>query len=168
MSQTSEDRYQEIMRRLAKKKRQQAAAPVQQELADVLDSLNAWAVLDRLRDSTPKGISAYGPKIRRRSDYVSVVIWFKTGGYNGYRQLTLLGVWASGENRVDVGTKRLAYAPATYNPESYHKLIRKGLQPYYKDDGLPPTDPLITLAFSTKDRLSQRKQLADLLAAYSF
>jgi hypothetical protein len=164
----TDDRYQEIMRRLAENKRQKTLEPVQKTLAGLLDHLNAWDVLERVRFQTPKGISAYGPQTRRREDCVSVIIWFKAGGYYGYKHLTLLGVWASAENRVDVGTKRLAYRQLTYNPESYHKLIRKDLNPYYKDDGLPPAQPLLTFTFSEEERLVQRQQLAELLTGYSF
>jgi len=167
MTKTGDERYAEIMRRMQARKAKRAAATVQTGLAAVLDQLNAWDVLAQAAGRAPRGMSAWGPKTVKRADSVRVVIWYKAGGYYGYKQLILLGAWSLDKARLVVGVKMLPYAQQTYNPESYHKIIRKDYAAYYKDDGLPPVEPLLDFTYAAADRLAQRARLAEVIGAYS-
>lgn len=167
----SQQRYEEIMRRLALKQQQQTARPAQQRLEAVLNALNALDTLVTTQQATPRGIIPCGTKTTHCAEpcTVGVVGWLRPSGFYGYRTLILLGVWAQavGEAvRVCVGSKRLAYAQATYNPEAYHTLIRRDYRPYYQDDLRPPASALLAFDYMPEERLARRTQIAQTLAAY--
>ncbi len=160
------------MRRLTRKKQQQSTAPAHQRLTASLDALNVSGTLQRVRQSCPTGIYAYGPKAVRQTKppTVGMVIWLRESGFYSYQTVLLVGVWAvltEGETvQITVGSKQLDYAQATYNPEPYHALIRKDYRPYYRDDNRPPADGLLTLVYTPAERLQQRSQIAQALRAY--
>jgi hypothetical protein len=155
-----------LLRQVQTMVRQREVAPAQAELAAVLDGLDTWGVLENARDRAPQGTTFYGPGVVRRGDAVGVVLWHKAPGFHGYKTLTLFGVWAVAGGRLVVGTKRLTYSAATYNPESYHKLIRKGYKTYYKDDNVPPSDPLWSATYTPGERLVLRRHLAVVVDGY--
>ena len=161
-----------ILQQVAQIRRERAEAPkraAQENLARILDGLNVLGTLETLRAMRFSPHLCYGPKTVGALEpvvCVGVVLWFRPAGYYGYKTLTLLGVWAQGEGTIPtiaVGVKRLAFARDFYDAEAYHKLIRRGYDLYYNDDGLPPPDAF-TIAYSAEMRLSLRETIAAELA----
>lgn len=165
---TESDKRAALLQQVQQTLRQRQVAPVHRELAAVLDGLDAWGVLEATRDRAPKGIIMFGPRVVRRGDCVGVVVWQRAPGFYGYRTLTLFGVWALQAGNICIGTKQLTYSAATYNPESYHKLIRKDYKTYYRDDNAPPATPVWSARYVPAERLALRRQLAEVVRAYAF
>lgn len=163
----SERRYAEIMRRIAQRK--QAPTPKPSLLESTLDQLNVLDELARLSRRLTENRIAYRPGVVNGRGWVGVLIWHHEYGYYGYRSLTITGVWAvwrDGEIHVIVGEKTRSYAAAVFNAESYHKLVRKGFQTYYDDDGSPPTrgDSIhLQATYTPENRLAIRQQIAHTL-----
>ncbi|MEM6280961.1 MAG: hypothetical protein AAF787_02105 [Chloroflexota bacterium] len=162
----SEDRYHHIMQQLAQRKRQAAQQTALSPLADIVNGLDVQTAVERAIRQVPAGFYASGPKTiktRRASPAaIGVVMWMKAGGFYGYRTLIVAGVWAQAADTVTqiiIGRKTLMYSAATYNPESYHKLIRKGYSAYYTDDNTPPADG-VQFDYVAEQRLALRKRLA--------
>lgn len=167
-----DERYQEIMRRLAEQRERQNAPPpdpAQETLAQVLDSLDAYGKLEKLRASG--AVRAYGPRAfegTTPTPWLGAVLWRKGGGYYGYQTLHVLGVWAiaqPGAPLVVVGGKRLRYTAPTYEAEAYHKLIRRGFTVYYNGDASPPPDTGRVLAarYHAGRRLELREAVREAL-----
>jgi len=163
----SERRYAEIMRRIAQHK--QVPKPRLSLLETTLDQLNVLDELARLSHRLSAHRIAYRPGIFKGQGWVGVLTWHQARGYHGYRSLTITGVWArwqDGDVHIIIGEKARAYSAAIFNAESYHKLICKGFQTYYDDDGRPPTsDDVIHLqaAYTPANRLAIRQQIAAIL-----
>ena len=140
------------------------AEPARTALAAILDKLDAWRAVEaalkaapRLLSWGPKAVSGVGPPL-----WVGVVMWTRAPGYDGYRVLTLRGVWAIEEGeaaRVIVGVRRLAYSAPFYEAEAYHKLIRNSFDLYYGDDGTPPAQPTLSVLYDEAQRLTLREQV---------
>lgn len=179
MSQSSEDRYQEIMRRMAERRAEQELAPArakQTDLGHVLDGLDAVGKLEKLtiagalmpRLNGPRTFTGFKPHT-----WVGVIGWRRGPGYYGYRVLQLIGVWAiqdaPGPPLVVVGTKRLRYNAPTYEAEAYHKLLRKTFEPYYDGDASPPpeTSRLYVARYGSERRLELRDAVRDTLAGWT-
>ncbi|NDJ61784.1 MAG: hypothetical protein GYB67_11705 [Chloroflexi bacterium] len=158
-------------RRLAPLRAQQTA------LARILDDLNAVGALEVVRDTRfsprlchgPRGIDGLTPV-----PWVAAVIWHRPAGYFGYKTLTLLGVWAyhaadgaEAPPVLSVGAKQLSYSAPFFDPEAYHKLIRRGYDVYYRDDGAPPAEAkrCAVLTYTPDERLALREALAAALLA---
>lgn len=161
-------RYAEIMRRLQQRKQQKAVQSARLTLASVLDALNAAGALADI----PR--RHYGParQTGRANGHpcLASVIWWPGAGFYGYKLLTVLGVWAvpvPGEHapEIHIGSKRLPYTAATYNPEAYHRLLRKGYRAYHADDGAPPPRPLRAFTYQPDERLGQRDMLREAVLA---
>lgn len=139
------------------------------EFAAVLDGLNAWDALDQFRRSAFPRLLAHGPKpvhAPRAESWVGVVIWSRAPGYYGYKTLTLTGVWVAEAGpgaRVIVGKRHTAFIHSFYDPEAYHKLIRKDYTLYYRDDGRPPTGDQISAQtlYQPEERLALRQWLVN-------
>ncbi len=167
----SEDRYAEIMRRIAERKAKQAAAPkveAREGLAHILDDVDAWGKLEAIQRSKAMKKLCWGPTVVGAitpSPWAGVVIWRRGSGYHDYKQIQLIGIWAfTGENGapiLTVGSKMLAYSAHGYEAEAYHKLIRKHFNIYYRDDGSPPPPAgrRFTLAYDPAHRLEIRETL---------
>ncbi len=165
---TESDKRAALLRQVQATLRQREVAPIHRQLAEILDGLDTWGMLEAACDRAPKSARLFGPQVVRRGDAVAVVVWHKAPGFHGYRTLTLFGVWALADGRLLVGTKQLAYSAATYNLESYHKLIRKGYKTYYKDDNTPPSAPVWAVTYAAEQRLTLRRQLAEVVREYIF
>jgi hypothetical protein len=160
-----------ILAQIAQIRREKADAPkraAQEELARILDGLNVWGALEKLRQKRFSPNLCYGPKAVGGLEpvpFVGVVLWHRAAGYYGYKTLTLLGVWAREESTVPIliGVKRLPYAAPFFDAEAYHKLIRRGYDLYYQDDGTPPPDAAV-IPYKPELRLSLRETIASELA----
>jgi hypothetical protein len=137
------------------------AEPVRAQLAAVLDGLDAWRAAELALMGCPR-LLAWGPKAVSGilpAPWVGVVLWQRAGGYDGYRILMLRGVWAAREGeaaRVIVGAKHLRYRAPFYEAEAYHRLIRKSFDLYYGDDGSPPAQRALDVAYDEQQRLALR------------
>jgi hypothetical protein len=167
MSSDLDDRYQEIMRRMAQRRAEQEAAPKRQAketMAHVLDSLDAYGKLERIKNSRVLHF-AYGPKAfeaLKPMPWVGVMLWRRGSGYHGYKTLQIIGVWAydqSGTPIITVGTKRLAYNAPTYEAEAYQKLIKRGFDLYYEGDASPP--PVANRVYTAQYHFDRRLELRD-------
>ncbi|MEL6152339.1 MAG: hypothetical protein AAFR56_22095, partial [Chloroflexota bacterium] len=143
----SEERYRQIMQQMARRKQQATQQSTLAPLADVLNGLDAHTAVEAALKQVPAGFYAAGPRtIKTRggsAPAIGIVLWMRMGGFYGYRTLIVAGVWAQttdNATQIVVGRKHLTYSAATYNPESYHKLIRRGYSTYYADDNTPPAD----------------------------
>lgn len=173
---SKDERYNEILRRIAARQQAQAQAAAQSSLHAVLggalDSLNALDLLDATLSKTlrKKGYLCWGPAAFRSADWLGTLLWCKPASYHGYRLLRVVGIWATlGEGRVQitVAGKALPYAAPFYEAEAYHKLMRKGFDTYYQDDGAPPAaGTLLHTAYDAEQRLLLREQLAAALKAW--
>ncbi len=165
---SSDDRYQEIMRRLALKQQEQAAAPQQALFSGILDSLNAVGFLEAIKKRPPAPLKVYGPKTvaSPRGEWVGVVVWHKPKGYYFYQTLGLLGIWAQvieGAVQVMVGEKSLPFQGAIFNPESYYHHIRRRFDLYYPNDPDPPLQALYQASYHADQRLLVRQALEQAL-----
>lgn len=159
MAKKTDDLLNEIIAR----RRAKQLEPQQDVLARVLDDLNAMDTLDALRR---RDKLTYGPKAIS-TESMAVVVWRRASGYYGYKTLTLIGVWAvlrDDHPYVVVGKKLLPFAQPFYEADAYHKLIRKGYDIYYKDDGSPPAKPSFSVRYDREQRLELRETLARELA----
>lgn len=167
----SQDRHDEILRRLAARQQQKHTQRIQDELGHVLDALNVWACLEDLREQCPPTRRAYAPRVFKSADILRCVLWHHAHSLFSPAPLVLVGVWVQAEGdaaRVSVGQKTLIYAPATYNPESYHKLLRETYTLYYTDDGRPPSDTWLQVHYAPAEQLAQRRAIAQTLSAHSY
>lgn len=134
----------------------------------ILDSLNAWDALDRARrqisGSGPIRL-AFGPKPVAGPDYAGAVIWKRAPGYHGYKILTVVGIWCArtaDAAHILIGSKRLPYQAPFFDPEAYHKILRRDYLTYYADDGAPPAHSGIRAQtiYDPAQRLALRRWLA--------
>jgi hypothetical protein len=176
----NEARYAEILRRIEARGQTSARMPQQMKLASILDGLNAMGYLDDARKKRLKPFSVFGPKALRghlgdagsTRHWAGALIWFKPRGYHYYHTLTLLGIWALDDDaavRVLIGSKTLEFDSPVYNPESYHREIKRGFELYYRGDGAPP--PETNLRFSRRydpgERLAMRDAVEAALIAWA-
>lgn len=184
-------RYQDILRRIEQRKRQQASAPKQSALAAALDSLNAAGLLTAIKRRPPAGLSVYGPQtfngLNMALDsllavhdqeslgpfhWTGSVLWHKPKGYFHYQQLGLLGVWAleSGDGiAIIVAEKSLDFNIPLFNPESYYHHIKRRFDLFYSGDASPPpqaASDLLRLRYDPAQRLAQRVTLETTLRAW--
>ncbi|MBN8639237.1 MAG: hypothetical protein J0M07_28220 [Anaerolineae bacterium] len=142
------------------------------ELARILDGLNALDALDQLRAKRFSPNLSWGAKAftgKQPTPWVGGLIWHRPAGYFGYKTLTVIGVWAVAEaegTRIIVGSKLLAFTAPFYEAEAYHKLIRDSFDLYYTDRGAPPEQNhwVFTTLYNPTQRLELRDQLPTLLA----
>jgi len=174
MAASNHSRYDHILRRIEQRRREQAVAPKQDDLASVLDAVNAWGFLEELRERRLRKINLYGPKICRGytpAPWAGVVVWYKRKGYYHYQTLTLLGIWAfygEGESiLLTVGAKALEFAESVFNPESYYHHIKRRFDLYYHDDGSPPPESgrRCTITYREPERLAVREAIQREVAA---
>jgi hypothetical protein len=175
------DRYEEILRRIAARKHHPADASAHFELSTILDGLNALGFLDDLRRKRLPGISYYGPSTYRGTlsspvsnkprRWVGAIAWHKPRGYHHYRMLTLLGIWAVEApegTQIIVATKSVEFDAPVFNPESYYRNIKRDFHLYYPDDGRPPESGwLYTTTYNPADRLATRAALQSVLRAWA-
>ncbi len=154
-------RYDDIKRQLEASKRERKASAVHKSLAALLNSLDAWRALEVVRDHAPDAVLAYGPRTVRGDDWVGVVIWYRLKGFSGYQTLWLVGAWAQAEN-VLIGRKQMTFSATLYNPEAYHKLIRKDYSTYYNASSAPPDNAQI-IPYDPNERLPLREALTEAL-----
>jgi hypothetical protein len=174
----SDSRYEEIMRRIEQRKREEQSAPIFDDLARMLDNLSAFATFEDARRRTPREVLMFGPKAVRGYGppmWVGVVVWYRPGGYYRYRVCNLLGLWALREDkttstRIIVGKKTLKYAQQVYNPESYFKQMQQGFELYYGDNGSPPLakDWVYSAEYRPLERLKLMAEIKDALEVMSF
>jgi|FLYN01.1.fsa_nt_gi hypothetical protein len=171
----NDSRYDDILRRIAQRKREEANAPKQDDLAAILDGVNAWGFLEDLKQSGLKQINCYGPKSLRGYipiSWVGVVVWCKPKGYYHYETLTLLGIWAyeeAGTPHITLGAKALKFSAPIFNPESYYHHLKRRFDLYYTGDGAPPQDSsrLYTIKYEPSERLEIRAAIQRELARWA-
>lgn len=165
-------RYEEILRRIAAKKQEEALAPIRAMLAAVLDGLNAAGFLVKAGRKAA-GRAVFGPETFQgvlAGDsgagwlWLAVAIWHKPQGYGQVETLGLLGIWAlqkADGAGVLLGEKSLPYKAAVFNPESYHHHIRRRFDLFYDGDASPPVDDGIryTTAYTAARRLTIRAEI---------
>ncbi|MBC7813416.1 MAG: hypothetical protein H7175_19810 [Burkholderiales bacterium] len=167
----SDGRYEEILRRIEQRKREEQSTPIFDDLARILDNLSAFASFEDARRRVPREVLAFGPKAVRGYGppmWVGVVVWYRPGGYYRYRTCYLLGLWALREDnrtQVIVGKKTLKYAQSVYNAESYFKQMQEGFELYYGDKGSPPpaTNWLYSAEYKPLERLKLIAEIKDVL-----
>jgi hypothetical protein len=165
-----DSRRQEIMRQLAHRQHQRKHAPQraqQNDLAQIINDVDAWGKLEQLTGARALKRRCFGPQAARGFEptpWVGVVIWCKGQGYYGFKELTLLGIWALPAHqtvRLIMGEKILPYAAPTYEAGAYHKIIQRHFDLYYQDDGHPPETPIFSVDYDSAQRLQIRAQLRD-------
>ncbi len=171
------------MKRIEQRKRQESSAPIHSLLSMALDGLNAAGLLAAIKKRPPQDMSAYGPKTFSGNigqhvvgspipeQWVGTVMWHKPTGYQYYRTLRLLGIWAMGttrSTRLVIGEKRLTYNAAIFNPESYYHHIKRKFDIYYSGNASPPLSAndgsiLYGAVYDEAKRLETRMVLRDVL-----
>lgn len=142
------------------------------ELARVLDGLNALDALDTLRARRFSPQLSWGAQAfsgAQPMPWVGALIWHRPAGYFGYKTLTVIGAWALAQAEgtlIVVGSKLLPFTAPFYEPEAYHKLIRNGFDLYYGDRGAPPDEPrrIFTAPYTPENRLQLREIIPAQLA----
>lgn len=178
MTRATDPRRAELLRQLAQRHAALATAPQrarQTELAAVLDAVDAWGKLAQLTEAKALRTRCFGPQTRRGlepSPWVGVVVWCRGRGYYGYRQIELIGLWASSGDDdaplLTLGTKPLHYSAPSYVPEAYFKLMRSSFDAYYDDDGsLPsPENRRLSIPYLADERLTIRQTIRAVLDAW--
>lgn len=165
----SNSRYEEIRRRIAARRTQYLAPTPSTLLETTLDQLNVYDQLEEFRMNRPDDWVCYTPTPFNGQGWSGVLVWCHRKGYHGYRQIIIFGVWAQWQDeqiRIIADKRQRTYSAAIYNPESFHKLIRKSFELYYDDDGRPPHSsqtPDLEIAYSPADRLTIRQKLMKLM-----
>jgi hypothetical protein len=178
MPPSNDSRYQDILRRIQQRKQEQASVSTHDDLANVLDAVNAWGYLEEAKESGLRQINCFGPKVVRKpvfkkeTPWVGVVVWHKPRGYHHYRTLDLLGIWAlenTGALHLTIGTRTLEFAAPVFNPESYYRWIQQGFDVYYEDDGCPPPESgrVYTVQYQAEQRLAIRNAIVGELAKWA-
>ena len=174
-----EARYEEILRRIESRRQPNAKTPQQMKLAGILDGLNALGFLEDTRKKRLSTISIYGPKAMRGQlqdgdstrQWAAALIWYKPRGYHHYRTLTLLGIWAldaEDDAHLLIATKTLDFDSPVFNPESYHREIKRGFDLYYRGDAAPPAeDHLWNMVYLADKRLALREAIQSTLAQWA-
>jgi hypothetical protein len=174
-----EARYEEILRRIESRRQPNAKTPQQMKLASILDGLNALGFLEDMRKKRLSSISIYGPKAMRghlpegesTRQWAAALIWYKPRGYHHYRTLNILGIWAldaGDDTHLLVATKTLEFDSPVFNPESYHREIKRGFDLYYRGDAAPPADNhLSNLVYVANQRLALREAIQSILAQWA-
>jgi hypothetical protein len=160
-------RYQEILRQIQAKRREEEAAPAQASLAAALDSLNALGFLEETVRKGLAGMTCFGPRAFWGSldgaHWMGAALWYKRRGYYHYDKLWLLGIWAFGDlAEILLGTKELTFKAPFYNAESYFYQMRIGFDLYYEGDASPEG---AAPRFSTPYDLARRLAIRDTLQA---
>lgn len=150
---------------------------VRDDLALVLDGLNAWGCVEKWKDAENqlKQITCFGPGVFRGylpSSWVGVVMWYKRRGCYHYDTLYMVGVWAvRGDIGIEVvvGTKEAAYSHPLYHAEAYYRRMQTEFRTYYQDDGSPPAleRRLYAQVYDPAQRLEIRKTLERLLNTWA-
>jgi hypothetical protein len=162
-----------VLAQIAQIRQARAEAPLraaQDELAVILDKLNAFGALDDVRQARFGKLLSAGPKAASGltpAPWVGVVAWARPAGYYGYKTLTMLGVWAVAAEQTNliIGVKRLPYTAPFFDAEAYHKLFKKGFETYYGEHAAtPPDDSAIAFPYNEAQRLQLRETLASALA----
>ncbi|MBZ0278370.1 MAG: hypothetical protein K8I60_19645 [Anaerolineae bacterium] len=180
MSDDDDARYQEILRRIAAQKQQQALAPTRALLTSTLDSLNAASLLTEVRRKAI-ALSVCGPATFQGTQpddsgtarlWLASAIWHKPAGYGGYQTLGLIGIWAlqNAEGlEILLGEKALTYNSPIFNPESYYYHIRRRFDLYYEGDARPPESDGIRYRtpYAAERRLTIRAELAAALRTWT-
>lgn len=171
MSDNAEQRYQEIMRRIAQHEARKRGQQVSASLAEMLNTLNVIEPLEQFARRRNLPILGYGPTTKKALNSLRVVVWWMQKGPLPYKQLYLFGVWAiQRENTVEIiiGTRNLAYTAPIYTAEAFWKLIKRDYITYYQDDGQPPTGDavLYQTTYDPTNRLIIRQQIQDVIRAW--
>lgn len=160
--------FRKSLRRNIRKNTQSKPAQKSNEQAIILSGLNVMQVLE---DNAPKYLKTvlhYGPASFVGDDWASVLVWYRRRGYQHYKDLRLLGIWAVKEgdtNKLIIGAKPLKYSAVVYNAESYNTVIKNSFKAYYDDDGSVPDASRIfyETQFDITRRLALRRELSDKL-----
>jgi len=166
-SNQNDDRYNEILKKIAARKPFGAESQSAQgsPLDLILDYLNAYDTLDALAQGTYSTILCYGPQVMRGDSWVGVLIWSHAKSYYGYRTLSLLGIWTQQietDLQVVLGLRDLPYKAPVFSAEAYHSLIRRGFKTFYEDNGHPPQASdyvLYQVIYEQKNRLLMREAI---------
>ncbi len=173
MTKQPEDRYQDILKRIAERRPFGSAVQQPQTPPErALDLINAYDALAELTQSEYPRILCYGPKQLSGGAWTGVALWHRRKGYHGYQTLWLLGVWAHYLGQaltLSIGERALPYRAPIYDAGVYRVAIENGFRLYYEDDGGPPQagDRLLyQAAFEPRERLKPRQALDRILETW--
>ncbi len=156
----TEDRYQEIMRRIQARQTETQ----QQQAHHILDLLNVAGELSTLKRSIPSTYHVGGVATHATPDGSTSLIWLYRAAFQRYQTIWLVGVWFKQPTALYIGSKTLTYTSPIFNPESYHRIMPKDYHPYYRDDHQPPATAH-EIHFVAQDRLAVRHQVETALRA---
>ncbi|MFZ4826627.1 MAG: hypothetical protein ACOYLB_04670 [Phototrophicaceae bacterium] len=154
----SEDRYQEIMRRIHARQTQTQ----QQQAHHILDLLNVAGVLSTLKRSIPSAYHVGGVATHAIPDGATTLIWLYRSAFQQHQMVWLVGVWFKQPTQLYIGYKFLTYTPLIFNAEAYYQIMPKDYHPYYRDDHHPPATAQ-AMQFVAQDRLALRQQVETVL-----
>jgi len=145
------------------------------DLARILDAVNAWGFLEDVKEAKPRQINCFGPKDFRGfvpRPWVGVLLWSKYRNYYAYKTLHLLGIWACKDDeaaQIVVGTKSLPYKLPFFDVESYHYNIQKRFDLHYQGDAAPPPESSrrYTAIYAPEQRLFIRGEIQSTLLAWT-
>ena len=160
----SEERYQEIMRRIQAYQAQNQQRQGQLKAEQILDLLNVVDVLYRLRERIPRTYHFGGVRTHATADGANSLMWLYPAAFQQYQTIWLVGVWVKEPHHVYIGYKSLSYGAPIFNPESYYRLMPKDYHAYYPDTHQPPLAAHV-IEFAPQDRLALRQQVETTLSA---
>jgi hypothetical protein len=180
LSKSNDNRYEDILRRIEQKRREEANAPALSDLTRTLDEVNALGFLERVRKRDLQSINCYGPKAFQsnrfaESLWAGAVLWHKPRGYYHFQTLGLLGIWVypqADQVMVMLGEKDLAFKGPIFNPESYYHHLKRRFDMYYDGDAspTPASNQPYTAAYDAGERLAVRAileaKIADWIQAH--
>lgn len=157
-------RYRDILQKIAAAR--ETPPPV--GLDTVLDALNVLDSLENIVRRKPHTFFLHGPRVYQGSNWQGVLVWYRRKGWQSYKKLIILGVWAIQRQaglQLIVGTKTLEYSAAIYTAEAYHTLMKRDFRTYYGDDGSSPEGVAILyeVTYHPTLRLSLRQALEQVL-----
>lgn len=171
MAESSEERYEDILKRIAERKPFRGQSPENQPAKPherVLDQINAYDCLADIARRQYASWTLYGPMSLRGAAWAGLMIWAHRKGYHGYKRLSLHGVWAhyAGDQiLLSIGSRQLTYNAPVYDPGVYRVAIAKNFRIYYADSGAPPAAEetvLCRVDYHDQDRLQHRQTLVDI------
>lgn len=170
----NDDRYDEILRRIAQRREEAAGGPHHELLSAALDDINAIGFLEDYHWRHHEGIVVFGPQAFRGLGpplWVGAALWYKSSNYYDHLALHLLGVWAISANPITiaVGVKVLEFNAPVYTPESVYHHLKRGFDVHYTGDASPPPDSAwrYSTAYDRARRLLIRRELGAVLEEWS-
>lgn len=171
MPDDADQRYEEIMRRIAQQQAKRRGEQVASSLAEILNALNVVEPLEQFARRRHLPILCYGPTTKKTTHSVRVVVWWMHKGIMPYKELHLFGIWALEQGtspELIIGMRDLGYTAPVYTAEAFWKLIKRDYTTYYQDDGQPPqgNQILYQVTYEPVNRLTIRQQIQEVIARW--